>query len=724
MPSWIADTAGTFMRLDPTLSRPGLEAELAEVYERTRDMRAAGREVATAHCLPEDGFGAPLEVDFEIGNGRVVRWTPNLVSLIFVRHDRRSGEKKATPIEVIPGLFRPLRRLRVEGETYYTVEFGPGIVRTGTFEDLFGRLEKTEGRVLARAYGHDVVAQLLYRFCKTTEDGWPTYGFYPAADGTLVEARTPTPVKDEQERIAEQVAAAVAFEPKPGELAAYSRFAGFYEPWEILPLLGLAAISPFALAMRQQKVLIPHVLSWSHEHNVGKSTAALAVSDKAFGREHVSASTLNSEFRYPANSDACCGPLTVEEAEQFNWDRWGGDLKTAAESPLITKRGGTSLAQRSYLSRGVLFFSANFAGIVSGPALVRFFVLHYAEGKARERRSRSPAYNAAFAELRPVGPSVARGIINLYPTVTALLRAIDSTADAIVTECSAQHVDLHDPRRPRSWAATWIGLQAWASLASDLGDEFPLPDLPTFVRDVVARVEAETFEGEVTPLAGFRSWFESYKVAGVSRRFEVRTYMDRRSGEELGTIRPMEIDSVRGEGRSYEDGSFELLGMKLPGDWVTKGLLDLYNREQQRPDLRFTSLRDLMLAGFREADLSESAGLDPDGKVPRHEFRHSGRQRAAFVLKEWWTAEQTPSRVRGSGEGVNRQSHLEDSPGPARVRSGPVGSGAPDPAGTSGPASDPAGSGVPTDGKHPTPDPRTQLSVLAYEETTNRENAP
>ena len=606
--------------------------------------------------------------EFDLGNGRQLRWTPDLVSVVSTVHDRGTGNaREEKTIDVIPGLFRPLRRMCVEGETYYAAEFGEGVVRTGTFADLFDQLEKVEGRVLARAFGKDVVAHLLYRFCKETEVGFPTYGFYADKNGRWVEARNPTPVKDEQARVAEEVAPAVAYEPRAGDLSAYAKFDAFFERREILPIRGLSALSPFALELRRAKVLVPHVLAWSQAHGVGKTSAELSAADAAFGREHMSASSLNSEFRFPSNVDACCGPLVVDEAERFAWDRWGGELKTAAESVNVSKRGRTSLKQERYLSRTVLFFSANSHAVATPALLVRFLILHFDEDQAHARRLRRAEFDAAFGRLAPVGPAVAREVARAHPTVRDLLAAIDRYADEIDAECTRRAVDVRDPRRSKSWALVRLGLDACASLAAKVGDNYPVPGLEEFVREVVVPVEAATFESEVTPLSAFRSWFETYKVQAIARKFEVRNELDRRSGEEIARIRPLEVDSLRGEGRVFEDGFLETepLG-RVPGDWVSYALLDLYNRQQGRPDLRFTDLKDLQSSAVRDTALPEADVLDR-GAVPRHAFAQAGRQRAAFIPKDDWASAHPLERVPLSRGGGNRDSDLEETPGHGRV---------------------------------------------------------
>jgi hypothetical protein len=681
-------------------------------YDEVRSLHIADA------ARPEDG-----PVDLYLGDpakGPRIHWTPELVSWISVSYDRASGDPVDLETQVIAGRFRPRRRQQIEGDFYYTCEFARGETRTGTFEDLYSRLDKVEGRILSRSRGHDVVAQLLYHLCKGTEIGWPTRGFYCRPDGCLVEVRNPTPVKDEQQRVVEETADSWAYEVRPGDLGRYREFLEFYDLREWGPIIGSAAISPFALELRRRKVLVCHVLAWSQAHNLGKTTLVLAASYRAFGREHVTGSALNSEFRFPANVDASCGPLCVDESEHFNWDRWSGEIKSGAEGPLITKRGHLGMAQSRYLSLSLLMFTSNTSGVVSGPALTRFLMLHFAEEKAYERRMLRAEFDSAYAALRPVGAEVAREISRKYPTIEGLMAAIDVEAAAIDDECALQGVELGDPRRSRSWGAVRVGLDGWASLASRLGDDFPVPELPEFVHEVVRPVEASTFEGEITPLIAFRSWFEVHKAAGVTRRFEISMRRGRRFGEETAVATPTEFDSLKDEGRIFQPGAFAVKSRpdeKIPGEWISRALLDLYNRTQPRPDLRFNGLKDLMLSAFRETPFGESEVLESDGKVPRFDFSQADRQRAAFVPLESWCAANPPLRVRGSGSRKIKQSHLAEDSRPNRVQVGPEGSGLRTPIS----APDPAGSGAFSEGENRSMDPRTQVPALAREEPKESE---
>ncbi len=690
-----------------------------DVLEKAGQDKAADGLVPLKRKQVVSATPKPAGEEWPIEEGKRVRVTEELVSVIVTRSVGH-GKTLDHEIPVIPGYFRPRRKLLVEGAQYYDVEFSKGSRLTGTFDRLYDQLDKIEGRILVRGLGHDVLAQLLYHYCRTAEVGFPTYGVYADGNGNLAEVRVPTPIRETQQEVAEQVARAVIYEPAAKDLADWNKFAGFYDSSEALPILGLAGIAPFALELRRRAVLVPHAFLWSKEHNLGKTKLAYAASSAAFRREAVSAGDLNSEFRFPAHFDAACTPLAVDEAEKFEWDRFGAELKYGAESPNLSSRGTKSLRLERYLSRSVPLFTGNSSGMVSGALLVRFLVDHFEESRAFKRRARSREFDEVYSRLRPVGPAVARAILEAWGSLDALVSEVDERAEEIERLVSSSKFSLQDPRRFRSWGAVYVGLLGWKKLAEKLGSEFRVPPMAEFVRDVIGPVEASTFEGVVSPLEAFRSWWANWKAVNTVRKTEVRIAPGRH-----GEAHPEfdNVDTIKGEGEIWESSVLEIPGEgevkhKIAGDWVTRSILDGYNR-QAKPDLRFNSLKDLAITALRECSLNPRLAMDPSSdEVMRHKFGEK-RDRAAFIPYPTDELDTLRAFVR-----VSRQAKLNTSTkdNPTRTDACPDVSGGV-PTNSAGLDSgqevappDKALSGVSADSGTPPPDHRTRLSPPSYGE--------
>lgn len=669
MPGLEVPTADEFAaRLAVDALKAPLKAALKTAPERLEFERSF--EKLRQEQVPTESRLPPGPFEFEIAPGRFVIVTDDAVSLVFVRYVVKHGEKseeRGDPIPVVSGRVRPIRKLTVESEVYYEVEFSPGVRRTGTFDQILTQLDRREGRVLSRQFGHDVLASLLHHTCRTAEPSWPTYGMYADAEGKLVEVSSPTPIRDEHQAVSERVNQAVAYEPTKEDLEVWAGFIRFYDAYEVCPILGLGAISPFALELRRKAVLVPHSLLFSKGHNLGKTKLAFAVSG-AFGREPGSAGALNSEFRFPANVDASCTAYAVDEAESFRWDKFGADLKVAAETPNIAKRGQRDLSQERYLSRSVLLFTGNSGGLVSETLLSRFLLIHFDEAKRVERGTKRAEFDRVYSRLAPVGPAVARTILREHPTVRALMERVDAIAAEIEQAVETEGFALRDPRRARSWAVAYLGLAAWGKLASELGAVLPVPTVEEFIRRVVRRVESETFEGVLTPLDAFRAWWEGQKARDTTSKLEVRVGESRYGEPHASYDR---VDAIRTEGRTWEAGALEVPARgetrRVLGDYVTLTVLGDYLR-QARPDLKFESLKDLAVTALRESGFDERSILDKDGGVARYLFSSGRRTRAAFVPYE---GDGGLGAVPLSGAPEERQSTLEESSGQTSVPSCP-----------------------------------------------------
>src|SRR5579872_3311499 len=324
--------------------------------------RATMRQLITAQ---NDEQREQVGESWEFQEGRSIRWRHDGVELVIDR------VKNSPRIPVITGYLRPERSVVVEGWTYFQVLLGPGQRVTASADDLLKRLER-DGRIRNRKLGHDVLIELLWKMAPDSAAAYPTYGLYTRPSGELEVCTAPVPIRDEQLGAHEQLTPGLLYAPQPGDIAAYAAFLEFYHPYEVLPAMGLSAISPAAHVLRTNDFFVPHAWHWSIAHGLGKSLVAVAFSRSLWGRSMVSGSAVNSEFRLSAHLDAANVPLTIDEAESISFHRLGADLKASAERPVISRRGTTHLNMVPYSSRCVLFFTGNRLVPQSGPALSRF----------------------------------------------------------------------------------------------------------------------------------------------------------------------------------------------------------------------------------------------------------------------------------------------------------------------------------------------------------------
>lgn len=565
--------------------------------------------------------------EFEMEAGRQIRWTKTGVSLIA---ESRDGEHE---VAVIDGRFRPLRTLIVDGdpEPYREVDMGGDEPLCGRANDIMERLERG-GRVLSHRLARDVVGHLYRHFGGPPIRTRATYGIYTAPDGRLEECTEPTPTKPEQIEAHAEIRRAIEFVPSAKDLRDYFELdiVGRFSPYETLPLRGASVLAPFNPVLRARRAISGHIFSEAKETGLGKTLLGVVYSEKLYGRSATSADAVRSAYRFPATADAACVPQAFSEASDLEPQWFEPAFKVMPESWSLTKRGRSTLEMVSYNSRATFFFSGNSFPLRARPHLVRTIRISHDPSRLAERAGHKDEVDGLVVGLRPVGPFVARCLMERFPTESALLGELGRLESEVKRAAALLGRSFVDLRRAQTWAAIILGLEAWELAAAKLG----VTDIPSLTRreffeDTIARVEESTFESELTALAAFRAFRAGWKAKNT-----VRATTEDGHG----------YTEVRGRGTIWQDGHLEVKRtdgrpQRIPGEFVTQTVLDEYRQQQALADLRISSLAELARLGLRELGLSErqieaeAFERDSAGKLrpKRFRFANGERDRVAFV---------------------------------------------------------------------------------------------
>jgi hypothetical protein len=552
---------------------------------------------------------------WEIEDGKFILWKPNGISLKILRG------KEDLIIPVITGFLKPVRSVVVEGWTYFEVFISPTEKVVASNEELFKRLRR-DGRIRKKRLGEDVLVEVLWELASQSGTAFPTFGLYQREVREFELVTEPVPVQEHQRTAADKVGNALLYEATKEDLEVFFHFEDHFKPFELYPAMGLTAISPAAYLLRSLGIFVPHAFHWSRAHGLGKSSLASDLSLGVWGREWATGDGLNSEFRLAAELDACCTSVIVDEAEQIDFRRLGAMIKTSCERPIVTRRGTTLLTTVPYASRSVLFLTGNNLPPRSGALLTRFLAPRFDSGLAVERRARKAEYDKLRQQVRPVGKLLATSLKDEFPTAQELLPCIRDLELQISKTAGPVFQDI---RRPQMWAVVYAGLQVWARAAKARGLDWKPPSISEFVSKVALPVDYMTFEGKETIVDSFRSWFALWKNRNVSK---VTEYHDGGRRGERTEFR----EDVRGRGTLFEEEELVVGKRIVRGVWVTKPLVDEYNK-QAAPDLQIGSLRELATVAADDYSIPHELVLDSKDGKPLH--RPTGkRARAAFVPDE------------------------------------------------------------------------------------------
>jgi len=456
--------------------------------------------------------------------------------------------------KIIIGRFKPLRKLELDGEAIFEVETTRKF--RGNAEEVLAQL-KREGVIVNKARASDAINALLSGLELPVERGHATYGVFKTETEELELCLEPQPRSESQARIKRQIGKKVHTEATPEDLAAWFRLREFWHPYELYPAMALAAIAPFALVLRDEGVMVPYLYHLSQESGLGKTELLRLFTRRLFGNEILSTDAIKSDYRLADTLDSYGGLISIEEAENFAWERFSPHLQLSAEQPLQDARGTGSLGSRPYWSRAVLGFSGNYFPTKRKALLVRFITVEFDRTALKERRKleNRKRLKAVERQLKPIGWRVVEAEIEAVKTAEELVRRIEEHEERIEEVYPGS---FEDPRRAGIWAVVYEGLQAWQRLAEKLGVDWQAPSYEEFVDEVVIKIEADAFAQVEAPAAQFIAWWHGWKA----------THEDG-------------MGNIKGEDKIWRFTTLKYNGEEIQGDVITRALLDIYERENK-----------------------------------------------------------------------------------------------------------------------------------------------
>ncbi len=483
-------------------------------------------------------------------------WTQYTDDHVLIKKTVGNKGKVNTRI-VYRGMFNPLKKLNIDGNHVYEIVLQERII--GNVRDILN-IMRSEGGVVSSNDLSDCVNALLSDEVLPTERGHSAHGVY-CDDEHLSLCMNPYSITDEQRRIAFEVQKAVK-EPLTREsLQVYADVLQHWHDWEIFPVMSFGIMSPFAYVLREKNILFPYLWHSSPENGLGKSLTAKIYSQHLFGVKAQYMGSVASEFRLADAFDAFCGLMTIDEAVKFNWNGMLGEkIKQSAENPVQDKRGSSDKSTKRYLSRLVGCFTGNSFPVCGKPDLVRFIRIEFdsAQKTIRTSRKNSVELTKKIRKLRPIGfRLVEEELKDINYDIDELIRRIETHADEIVK----YHGSFTDARRATVWGIVYEGLRTWERAFKKNNIAWSAPTIKEFVRHVLTRNEATTFESKRIPVEDFLDWFEMYRTKdgdGYSKTVDVL----------------------------WKCHTLECNNEEIPGIVVTNGILKEYNKANKDAEIQ------------------------------------------------------------------------------------------------------------------------------------------
>jgi hypothetical protein len=567
--------------------------------ENEKEERRKEREQQKAKDLGSDED----HLDFMIADNEMVRWSPREVDLVTII-ESKDGEIEWTR-SVILGHLRPIVRLRIDDEIYYSWQLDKELI-LGNVEDILLLLTQ-RGYVVFRQRAQDVVSALASGMVQETLVRHAVFGVYD--DGNyLALCDAPLPVRDEQIRVWDAIKPHVSRDATREELKAYIEIFEHWHQYEILPAIGAALSAPFALMLRREHILVADLFLFGPP-DIGKTLVEEISTEKMFGVEYISGEGIESQYRLMAHLDSVGLALGVDEADKLKEGLWPV-IKASAESSVAGKRGQKDLTMLTYHSRAVLLMTGNALPTQSEPVLKRLIMPRFDSSARQERKAKATLVRGRVDDLAPIGFWLIRNYLAKHCNKNEFLETIRRWSREIETE----RTDWESPKRAQAWAVLYLGLKVLEEGCAALEVEWRIPTIQEFVRDVVNPVEQSTWDARRLNWERFSDWLDFW----FTRNTRLISGTDGRGYEILG------------EDQTWKYGLIDVEGEGKQGVWVTGGILDEYNKQAQ-PGNRISSLKDLSI------ETADATGIPYDcvlekGRSQAMPVNFGGRtKRAAFV---------------------------------------------------------------------------------------------
>ena len=473
---------------------------------------------------------------------------------------------------VYRGSIKPIERLLVDGVPFF--RYKSHVEQVDTMRNITRKLKK-EGGVLNKNRLDDCINAIFLDLPQ--REGHASYGIYENKDG-LELCLDAMPVRESQQQVLLRCEPSVKQPLTRETLEAYFKTLGFWHPYEILPNMGLSAVSPFALMLRKRGKLVPILYNYAPSSHLGKSTVHKIFSQYLFSVLPFSGGDLDSRFRVGLLFDSICCFVVADEVDNVNFNRISDLLKKSPENYICSIRGTPEQGMNEYLSRAVLAVNGNRFRINDKPVMVRVFKIEFdmnaIKGRADEKATNE--LMEVLSKLRPIGWRLAE----------LELDAVEYSLDKMLERINTYEQELRklyhrwvDPRRATAWAITYLGLKIWELASIKHGLDWRAPSYDEFVEQVVAKVESSTRETGETPIADFLHWWEMWKVRNV-----------RRKSESNGDGNYETWDEIIGINKIWTAKRFEFGGEEYAGDVITNAVLREYKKDKES---KIDSLADI-----------------------------------------------------------------------------------------------------------------------------------
>jgi len=364
-------------------------------------------------------------------------------------------------------------------------------------------------------------------------------------------------------------------------LKAYRELLKWFEPYEIVPAMGICPIAPLVYEIKKAGGcdFIPYILLHG-PRGIGKTTVAKAFTSIAYGTKENTAKMLDSEFRFAEILNSTTLPVRIAEMEQFSFEKYSAKIKSATESAELDIRGTSDLKLKRYAARAYLIMDANAQPITDPNLHPRIVRIGFNSSHIRDRQDnqkREEFHTKILGQLDNVGQYLIEALINkLMKEGKDPIKVLTDYVKTIEKDLEASKVDYSDSRRIFFWALCWIGLQIWNDIFQAQG--IPLLDLSfeKYIQDVVEHIENENIEErDIGVIPQIRAWFEG----------KIQSWKIYDSKEGVDT-------AIRGKDDTWK---LEKIETGQEGYWITQAILREYEEHASRTGglPRFKSLPDL-----------------------------------------------------------------------------------------------------------------------------------